>query len=64
MIAILPLMTLWFGYSGGARLSVVVFAASLTLTLSARNGARVGPARAARGGALVPREAAPRPLSG
>ena len=43
MVAILPLMTLWFGYSGGARLATVVFAAFLTITISVRDGAKAVP---------------------
>jgi ABC-type nitrate/sulfonate/bicarbonate transport system permease component len=44
MVAILPLMTLWFGYSGGARLAVVVFASFLGMALAARDGACAVPA--------------------
>jgi ABC-type nitrate/sulfonate/bicarbonate transport system permease component len=43
MVAILPLMTLWFGYSADARLATVVFAAFLTITMNVSDGAKSVP---------------------
>ena len=43
MVAILPLMTLWFGYSGDTRLAVVVFAAVFSIAINACDGARSVP---------------------
>lgn len=43
MVAILPLVTLWFGYSGDARLAVVVFAAFFSVAVNAADGARAVP---------------------
>lgn len=43
MIAILPLVTLWFGYNADARLAVVVFAAFFSLAINAADGARSVP---------------------
>lgn len=43
MVAILPLVTLWFGYSADARLAVVVFAAFFSITVNACDGARSVP---------------------
>jgi NitT/TauT family transport system permease protein len=43
MVAILPLMTLWFGYSAGARLATVVFASFLTIVMSVSDGAKAVP---------------------
>lgn len=43
MVAILPLMTLWFGYSGDARLATVVFASFFSITINACDGARSVP---------------------
>jgi len=44
MVAILPLITLWFGYSGAARLAATVFAAFFSIALNAADGARAVPA--------------------
>jgi NitT/TauT family transport system permease protein len=44
MIAILPLVTLWFGYNADARLAVVVFASFFSITINAADGARSVPA--------------------
>lgn len=43
MVAILPLLTLWFGYSADARLATVVFAGFFSLVLNACDGARSVP---------------------
>jgi len=43
MVAILPLITLWLGYSDAARLATVVFAAFFSITLNAADGARAVP---------------------
>lgn len=43
MVAILPLVTLWFGYSADARLAVVVFAAFFSVAVNAADGARSVP---------------------
>ncbi len=43
MVAILPLVTLWFGYNADARLAVVVFAAFFSITVNAADGARSAP---------------------
>jgi len=43
MIAILPLVTLWFGYSADARFAIVVFAAFFSVTINACDGARSVP---------------------
>jgi len=44
MVAVLPLITLWFGYTGGARLATTVFAAYFSIVLNAADGARAVPA--------------------
>lgn len=43
MIAILPLVTLWFGYNADARLAVVVFASFFSIAINATDGARSVP---------------------
>jgi ABC-type nitrate/sulfonate/bicarbonate transport system permease component len=43
MVAILPLMSLWFGYTADARLAVVVFAAFFSVAVNAADGARAVP---------------------
>jgi ABC-type nitrate/sulfonate/bicarbonate transport system permease component len=43
MIAILPLVTLWFGYSGNARLAVVVLASFFSVAVNTCDGARSVP---------------------
>ena len=43
MIAILPLLTLWFGYSEQTRLALVVFASFFSITMNAADGARSVP---------------------
>jgi ABC-type nitrate/sulfonate/bicarbonate transport system permease component len=44
MIVILPLFSLWFGYSGAARLATVVFAALFSIVLNVADGAGAVPA--------------------
>lgn len=43
MVAILPLVTLWFGYNADARLATVVFAGFFSITINACDGARSVP---------------------
>jgi NitT/TauT family transport system permease protein len=39
-IAVLPLMTLWFGYTGRARLAIIILGAFLPVVLNVYDGAR------------------------
>jgi len=43
MIAILPLVTLWFGYNADARFAVVVFAGFFSIAINVSDGARSVP---------------------
>jgi ABC-type nitrate/sulfonate/bicarbonate transport system permease component len=43
MIVVLPLFSLWFGYSGAARLATVVFAAIFSIIMNVADGARSVP---------------------
>jgi NitT/TauT family transport system permease protein len=43
MIIVLPLFSLWFGYSGATRLATVVFAALFSIALNVADGARAVP---------------------
>lgn len=43
MIAILPLLTIWFGYSSAARLATIVFAAFFPVAINMSDGARSVP---------------------
>ena len=43
MIAVLPLVTIWMGYTGGARLATIVFAAFFPFAMNAFEGARSVP---------------------
>ena len=43
MVAILPLLTIWFGYSSSARLATVVFASFFPIAMNASDGARSVP---------------------
>jgi ABC-type nitrate/sulfonate/bicarbonate transport system permease component len=43
MIAVLPLLTVWFGYSEEARLATVVFAALFSVVINVSDGARSVP---------------------
>jgi len=58
MVAILPLISLWFGYTGAARLATVVFASFFSIVVNVADGARAVPvefievSRAFRGSAV------------
>jgi ABC-type nitrate/sulfonate/bicarbonate transport system permease component len=43
LTAILPLVSLWFGYTGDARLATIVFAAFFSIVLNVADGARAVP---------------------
>jgi len=43
MVAVLPLLTTWFGYESSARLATIVFAAFFSIAINARDGARSVP---------------------
>lgn len=43
MIVVLPLFSLWFGYSGWARLATIIFAAVFSITMNVADGARAVP---------------------
>jgi len=43
MVAILPLVTLWFGYTSQGRLATVVFAALFSIVFNVADGARATP---------------------
>jgi ABC-type nitrate/sulfonate/bicarbonate transport system permease component len=43
MIIVLPLFSLWFGYSGGARFATIIFAAIFAITMNVADGARAVP---------------------
>ncbi|HEV2162272.1 MAG TPA: ABC transporter permease [Stellaceae bacterium] len=43
MLVVLPLFSLWFGYSGAARLATIVFAAIFSIIVSVADGARSVP---------------------
>jgi len=43
MIVVLPVFSLWFGYTGAARLATVVFAAIFSVIVSVSDGARAVP---------------------
>jgi ABC-type nitrate/sulfonate/bicarbonate transport system permease component len=43
MIAIVPLLTIWFGYTGKTRLAAVVFAAFFPIAMNVSDGARSVP---------------------
>ena len=40
MIVVLPLVSLWFGYTGAARLATIVFAAVFSIIINVADGAR------------------------
>ncbi len=40
MIIVLPLFSLWFGYTGAARLATIVFAALFSIVVNVRDGAQ------------------------
>jgi len=43
MIVILPLVSLWFGYTSGARLATIVFASLFSIIVNVSDGARAVP---------------------
>jgi ABC-type nitrate/sulfonate/bicarbonate transport system permease component len=43
MVVVLPLLSLWFGYTSGARLATIVFAAVFSIMLNVADGARSVP---------------------
>ncbi len=43
MIVVLPLFSLWFGYSGATRLATIIFAAIFSIILNVSDGARSVP---------------------
>jgi ABC-type nitrate/sulfonate/bicarbonate transport system permease component len=43
MVAVLPLLTIWFGYESAARLATIVFAAFFSIVINVRDGARSVP---------------------
>jgi ABC-type nitrate/sulfonate/bicarbonate transport system permease component len=43
MIAVLPLLTIWFGYESAARLATIVFAALFSVIINVSDGARSVP---------------------
>jgi len=54
MVAILPLVTLWFGYNADARFAVIVFAAFFSVVVNACDGARSAPLFVGGGKAMAP----------
>lgn len=43
MVAVLPLLAIWFGFESNARLATIVFAAFFSVVMNARDGARSVP---------------------
>lgn len=43
MVAVLPLLAIWFGYESDARLATIVFAAFFSVAMNTRDGARSVP---------------------
>jgi ABC-type nitrate/sulfonate/bicarbonate transport system permease component len=43
MVIVLPLVSLWFGYTSGARLATIVFAAIFSIIINTADGARSVP---------------------
>lgn len=43
MIALLPLLTIWFGYDSDARMATIIFAAFFSIVINARDGSRSVP---------------------
>lgn len=43
MIIVLPLFSLWFGYSSGARIATIIFAAIFAIIMNVADGARAVP---------------------
>lgn len=40
MVAVLPVLTMWFGYSEGARFAIIIFAALFSIILNVADGVR------------------------
>jgi NitT/TauT family transport system permease protein len=43
MIALLPLLTIWFGYGSDARMATIIFAAFFSIVINVRDGSRSVP---------------------
>jgi len=43
MVAVLPLLTIWFGYDTEARMATIIFASFFSITINAADGARSVP---------------------
>ena len=43
MIVVLPLFSLWFGYSGATRIATIIFAAIFSIIINVADGARSVP---------------------
>ena len=43
MIVVLPLFSLWFGYSGATRIAIIIFAAIFSIIINVADGARAVP---------------------
>lgn len=43
MVAVLPLLAIWFGYGSDTRLATIIFAAFFSIAMNARDGARSVP---------------------
>src|SRR5215210_4029861 len=43
MVVVLPLMSLWFGYTGAARLATIVFASLFSIIVNVADGAKAVP---------------------
>jgi ABC-type nitrate/sulfonate/bicarbonate transport system permease component len=43
MIALMPLLTIWFGYGADARMATIIFAAFFSVVINVRDGARSVP---------------------
>ena len=53
MIVVLPLFSLWFGYTGATRIATIVFAAVFSIIINVADGARAVPREYHGSGALV-----------
>ena len=43
MVAVLPLLTIWFGYDENARMATIIFASFFSIVINARDGAKSVP---------------------
>ncbi len=43
MVAVLPLLTMWFGYGEGARFAIIIFAALFSIVINVADGVRSTP---------------------